>query len=360
MIVKLRINDGISCDARYNQLNESRIWRSICRTSPNTGVNLMNVENLVAPLRVLRTLVFVIAVVSTSFPAVAQLDGGGALPRVGEIPPGCNTNGLEVSTSVLGGACFGGPLQYFIIVSNPTSVFPAVTCQASQITVRFWAPDNLNVHPGDICHSSGETINLTPQPITLAPGSSVSFVGGNGPGQIPQLLFSPTGPGSVTAYVCVQGVSNQSANGTPFVTETGIDTIIAPTPTCTAPPALVCAGEQVCASASGGTGLLTVAWSGPDGFVASSTCIVPTIPGTYTAIVTDENGCVSSGCESTVQECQPPAPNPTPCTFCIINDPEFQRQLLLPLVPQSICGVGAGTAFAGVYLALLGARRRRR
>lgn len=283
------------------------------------------------------------------------------MPRVGENPIGCNTNGYEVSTSVLGGNCFGGPLRYFITISNPLSAPPAVTCQASHVTVRFWGPENPNVNPQDVCGSTGETINLTPTPLTLAPGASVSFAGGDGPGENPALLFTAAGPGPVTAYVCVQGISNLSSPGTPFASVTGIDTSIGSTPTCTVGPAAICPGESICAAGAEGAGSYSVTWSGPGEFSANTACVAPDVPGTYTAIVTDANGCVSAGCSAVVEDCTPPpAPNPTPpCVFCVINEPGFQRELLGPLVPQTACGVGAGMALAGVFLTLVTVRRRR-
>jgi len=294
--------------------------------------------------------------------AAGQGVGDTPMPRVGEIPTGCNTNGYEVSTSVLGGNCFGGPLRYFITISNPHSVPPAVTCQASHVTVRFWGPDNSNVNPEDVCGSTGETIILTPTPLTLAPGASVSFAGGNGPGEIPALLFTAAGPGPVTAYVCVQGISNLSLPGTAFASVTGIDTSIGATPTCTVGPAAVCPGESICAAGEEGAGPYSVSWSGPGEFSANAACVAPSVAGTYTAIVTDANGCASAGCSAVVEDCTlPPAPSPTPpCVFCVINEPGFQRELLGPLVPQTACGIGAGMAFAGVFFGLVATRHRRR
>ncbi|MEO0339840.1 MAG: SdrD B-like domain-containing protein, partial [Bacteroidota bacterium] len=77
-----------------------------------------------------------------------------------------------------------------------------------------------------------------------------------------------------------------------------VNTTVAPSPT-VAPTAVdVCPGEtaELVANAAGGTGTLSYAWTGPNGF--ASTEENPSIPfftadnsGTYRVIVTDENGC---------------------------------------------------------------------
>lgn len=54
-------------------------------------------------------------------------------------------------------------------------------------------------------------------------------------------------------------------------------------------------------SINGGTGPYQVAWTGPNGFTSTATNISELTAGTYTALVTDRNGCTASAVRSLVQ-----------------------------------------------------------
>lgn len=60
---------------------------------------------------------------------------------------------------------------------------------------------------------------------------------------------------------------------------------------------IACNGEasgSISASVAGGTGALTLTWTGPDGFVASGNTISDLVAGTYVVMATDANGCHAS------------------------------------------------------------------
>ncbi len=84
----------------------------------------------------------------------------------------------------------------------------------------------------------------------------------------------------------------------------------------TIPTALTCSGGSngsIELSISGGTGNVSVSWSGPDGFTSNEESIFSLFAGTYTLTATDENGC-SSTSEVELTE-NPPIiveANPTP------------------------------------------------
>ncbi len=247
------------------------------------------------------------ATISIALPAHAGDEVG-----VGEVPTGCNTNAFNADISVLGGGCEGVELTYAISLSNPLNPNdpPFKNCQARNVRVRFWAPNNPPNNLPDICASTNETIELTPPGgITMLPPASEFFIGGPA---LPELLFTPPAPGLVTAWMCVDGISDTSAVGTPILNARAIDTSIFENPTCSVSGDTDICGtstSEFCATPVGGSPPYTFAWSGPAGFVppGNQNCTGPiNIPGLYTVTVTDANGC-STTCDRTLTV-EPPPP----------------------------------------------------
>ena len=103
--------------------------------------------------------------------------------------------------------------------------------------------------------------------------------------------WQPSGGTGATASGLSSGSYTVTVNGTGVCGSTASATITAPSAVTLTPMAdtTVCADASLTlqAMANGGTGSLTVVWS-PTGPVLS-----PAVAGTYTAVATDANGCIS-------------------------------------------------------------------
>ncbi|MCZ6655324.1 MAG: hypothetical protein O7D91_20140 [Planctomycetota bacterium] len=77
-----------------------------------------------------------------------------------------------------------------------------------------------------------------------------------------------------------------------------MDVTVNEEPTCTVEPALVCAGEEMCAVPNGGTAPYTFQWSSGE----VTQCITPATEGFFTVTVTDFNGCPTD-CQGEAQLC---------------------------------------------------------
>jgi hypothetical protein len=91
-------------------------------------------------------------------------------------------------------------------------------------------------------------------------------------------------PGRYTCYV----VDDEGCDGTDFG-----DLTIHDNPVVTVDDKEACDGftAQLCAVTSGGLGPYTFDWDGPGGFDSADSCITVGVQGTYTVLVTDQNGC---------------------------------------------------------------------
>ncbi|MHB9000126.1 MAG: hypothetical protein ACYC9N_11515, partial [Thermoanaerobaculia bacterium] len=125
------------------------------------------------------------------------------------------------------------------------------------------------------------------------------------PGQVIYFSFTIAGlydVGMVTSYAKAGTDCNPQPVAGPEFCEP------MPPPACsiTNPVQEVCEGQSATftGSATGGKPDYTYAWSGPGGFTASSQSITVDVAGTYTLVVTDAIGRVSSGCQAvlTVKE----------------------------------------------------------
>ncbi len=97
------------------------------------------------------------------------------------------------------------------------------------------------------------------------------------------------------------------ANNCEATTNITITEPTAITVTPTGVPLIGCAGSQtgtINTTASGGTGTLTYAWSGPNGFTSASANLTTLFAGTYNLVVTDANSCTAT---ASVTLIDPPA-----------------------------------------------------
>jgi hypothetical protein len=128
--------------------------------------------------------------------------------------------------------------------------------------------------------------------------STVSVTGGTSP-----YAYSWSPNGNTTA------VNSALCAGTYFCSITDANgCMISQSITITQPPQIVvatngisascssCCDGSAVATASGGTGLVTYTWTGPNNFSSSNPSISSLCPGTYTCCVTDVNGCTQ--CDS--------------------------------------------------------------
>jgi gliding motility-associated-like protein len=127
-------------------------------------------------------------------------------------------------------------------------------------------------------------------------GGAISLTAtGSGP-----LTYSWTGPNGFTANTLAISTL-KAGNYTLVITDAGCSKTIAatvtePTALATAPTTVnvKCKGESsgsIALNASGGTGVLTITWTGPNGFTATGQSISNRTPGTYVATIVDANLC---------------------------------------------------------------------
>jgi hypothetical protein len=104
-----------------------------------------------------------------------------------------------------------------------------------------------------------------------------------------------SGTGTFTVSAGSYSFTVTDANGC-TATTTGTVTQGAPLTIAVNSPS-VCAEAcaTLTASVSGGAGPFSYSWSGPNSFSSALNPIHPTLPGTYTVIVTDANGCTGTG-----------------------------------------------------------------
>ncbi|PHX82726.1 MAG: hypothetical protein CK539_03130 [Flavobacteriales bacterium] len=159
---------------------------------------------------------------------------------------------------------------------------PALTATATQVNVTCNA----------LCNAS----------------ATVLAIGGTG---ICSYAWSPAGGNTATAsnlcagnYTCTITDANNCFITQPFIiTQPTLLTI-----TASALPSFSCTGDtvQLSANAVGGTPNLNVVWM-PGTLIGSSQNIIPTTSSTYTATVTDANGCIAS---TTISVSVYPTPTP--------------------------------------------------
>jgi gliding motility-associated-like protein len=169
--------------------------------------------------------------------------------------------------------------------------------QSTCITLTEPAPLAVNLIPG--IYTNGQNLNCS--------DSEDGFIDSDVSGGTAPFIYSWSGPGNFTSTS--EGIADLApgnyclqitdANG--CTTQTCVE-ITAPDPI---EILLEIGSEVLCASAGngsitatviGGDPAFTFAWTGPDGFTASTDFIENLDPGTYCLTVTDANGCEASEC----------------------------------------------------------------
>jgi hypothetical protein len=240
-------------------------------------------------------------------------------------PADCYVNGICVSLSAQSAeVCVGDAIRYSITVSN--SGAPGA-CQATNLHVRFWAPNNPPNALPNICGSTNSPTAYFNIP-TLAPGESRTFACPT----IPQLCYptSTSTPASVDAYLCVQGTS-ATACGI-ILDARCITTRVRPVPCeITCPPFAPCVSPADCAVCErsyglvfcGSPGVDTWLWSisGNGTIVGSKTGQCVTVnagaAGSFTLTLTvTKNACTNTCTRLVTVRPKPPCTISGPSTIC--------------------------------------------
>lgn len=231
-------------------------------------------------------------------------------------PPSCHdsANGsVQLSAT-------GGTPPYTYAWSGPNG-YSASTASISGLATGSY---HLTLTDANGCSALYSTTLTAPDPITLFSisnkyhaGYDISCAGGTDgaivstfSGGTPPYTFAWTGPGGFTATTPdIAGLSAGTytltltdANGCSRTTTTTL--VAPPLLTATALPGVFPGGSNIsCDGAtdgsivltpSGGSGTYSVAWTGPSAYSSSTWQITGLAPGTYTATVTDGNGCTTT------------------------------------------------------------------
>ena len=137
---------------------------------------------------------------------------------------------------------------------------------------------------GDATVCAGGSVTLTANPTAINP----TYLWSDGETNA-SITVSPA---TTTTYsVTVQnGLTGCSSTGSATVT-------VNPAPSVTVNSGTACAGSGLTlqATVTGDAAPFTYAWSGPGGFTAGGAAINALVPGTYSVVVTDTNGCTATG-----------------------------------------------------------------
>lgn len=231
----------------------------------------------------------------------------------------CYDGVINLTAQVSGGSgsysySWMGP-NSFTSTANPISIPNAITANTGTYTVIVTdnsgciGTGNSSVVVGSEINVSvvstqstvcpGGTINLTAQVAGGAGGYSYNWVGPNGfistsnPIIIPNVTQANSGIYQVTvtdANNCLETGSIDIAVSTPVIVEV------------TPYQLIVCVEEPIdlLANVSGGSGIYSYQWTGPNGYSSTNNQIsIPSSTllnsGTYTVTVTDSNGCIGTG-----------------------------------------------------------------
>jgi gliding motility-associated-like protein len=216
--------------------------------------------------------------------------------------PSTICSGQNINLSASGGTSYSwtGPNGFTSTLQNPVISNATVAASGTYTVTVTSAAGCQNTAQVTVTVNASPTASASVTPSTICAGQNVSFSssGGvsyswSGPNGFSSTLQNPgltnaTTAASGTYTVVVTAANGCTANATANLTVNAL-----PNATANATPAVVCAGQNVNLSASGGT---SYSWTGPNGF--SSTLQNPTLnnvsaanAGTYTVTVTGANGC---------------------------------------------------------------------
>jgi hypothetical protein len=158
----------------------------------------------------------------------------------------------------------------------------------------------------------GRTLVVHDQPVCAITGDSVvcygfttSFCATAG-----MASYAWSGPGGFSANTQCTGNIGTAGLYTVIITDAngcadtcGRTLVVNPNPTCSVSPAdtTICAGTNAtfCVNPSGGTPPYNYAWTGPNGYTKTDSCITVSDSGTYIVLVTDAQSCTTT-CQGTL------------------------------------------------------------
>jgi len=251
--------------------------------------------------------------------------------------PVCLGGTLNLSAPLIAGATYAwtGPNGFTSALQNPvisgvtaaaagvynlTVNVSGCTGTASTATVTLAAPPTVTATatPNPVC--LGGTLNLT---ATAIVGATYAWTGPN--------AYSSSSPNPVitnvsdlNAGVYTAMVTFNGCTGTANTTSVTVNTTLPPTPVPTFTPASpICEGQTLNLTTGSGGGGATYAWTGPNGFTATTrgatrSNLGLSDGGIYTIVVT-RNGCTAMGTTSALVVAPRPAKpiiNVTPAPIC--------------------------------------------
>ncbi|CDK30397.1 Immunoglobulin-like repeats containing protein [Candidatus Babela massiliensis] len=241
-------------------------------------------------------------------PSFSNICYDGAISLTAQATGGSNVYNSYIWTGPNGFSGIGNPISIPNATTSNTGTYTVVVIDSAgcmgtgNASVVVGSEINLSVVSTQPTVCPGGTINLTAQVTGGAGGYSYNWTGPNGftstlnPVNIPNVSQANSGIYQVTvtdANNCVEIGSIDIAVSTPVIVEV------------TPSQLTVCVGESIelLANVSGGSGIYSYQWLGPNGYsstnnpinISSATLLNS---GTYTVTVTDSNGCIGTDVSS--------------------------------------------------------------
>jgi hypothetical protein len=244
-------------------------------------------------------------------------------------------DGTNVGSAVSG---TGSALGFGTFTTAGTYTVVASRSETCTATMTGSATVTVNALPTPSITAGGATTFCAGGSVGLSTGSYSAYVWKNGNTQVgTNPTYSATASGSYT--VTVTDANGCQGTSDPLTVTVNPNPVLS---SATASPNPLCEGNQLTltASASGGTGSLSYAWSGPNAYSASTNPATRTVGlsdgGAYSVTVTDANQCQASG--------QTPTVSVTPKTKIQGLTPS---QLICPGQPFQVAvqAVGSGLSY---------------
>jgi large repetitive protein len=236
---------------------------------------------------------------------VANVTGGVGVPTYkwfrNTIPSTVAAVDLGNSTTSCFPANTAGTLYYYCEMTFPSGTCSSILSNFAKITVNKYPV--ISDKPASICSGDVFTVSPTPVPDVVPIGTTYTWTIGATTGAVTGQTNQGTAVGNISQTLTNTGLINATVTYVVTPTAPGscpgatFNVVVTVFPAINVATTVVprsCFGKNdasITTVVTGGSGALSIAWTGPAGFTSTNSTIAPLLPGSYTLTVTDALNC---------------------------------------------------------------------
>lgn len=211
----------------------------------------------------------------------------------------------EISDTFTPPIAVASDIYYYCEISFSAGTCTKIYTNIAKITVN--KDPVISDKPVSICSGEAFTVSPTPVPDVVPVGTTYTWTIGTVTGAVTGQTNQGTAVGNISQTLTNTGLTNATVTYVVRPTAPGgcegatFNVVVTVFPAINVAPTVVprsCFGKNdasISVVVTGGSGALSIAWTGPAGFTSTNSTIAPLLPGNYTLIVTDAlNPCTTT------------------------------------------------------------------